>query len=323
MKKKNRISFQAAIPVLLTLLFLLTSLKPDMLPLVSAFPLKPIGDGLCALSRTGPLGNGLATALWVGIAFLPLFFALRYKKGKDTLAERTVLYLLSATILVALYGMMSPALFRSVLVPGLFDEKFIGEALGMSCWAVLVLFILLRFIRLLSQANKSQLFGYMQTILHVLDLILALVIIYYGVAFVVGISSWIDRGEGYIPVDPTIADKIRSLVWNAIPIVSCILNHALVSKLKKLLAVAGSEGQEGLVPMAQGVSRLCCVTLGVTAAMMAFANILQMILMRWLSNSSFTVDIPLTSLVFTVMILLFTRLLIENKRLREDNNLFI
>jgi len=57
--------------------------------------------------------------------------------------------------------------------------------------------------------------------------------------------------------------------------------------------------------------------------MMAFANILQMILMRWLSNSSFTVDIPLTSLVFTVMILLFTRLLIENKRLREDNNLFI
>jgi len=45
--------------------------------------------------------------------------------------------------------------------------------------------------------------------------------------------------------------------------------------------------------------------------------------MRWLSNINVTVDIPIISIAFTVMILLFSRLLIENKKLRDDNNLFI
>lgn len=75
--------------------------------------------------------------------------------------------------------------------------------------------------------------------------------------------------------------------------------------------------------MAQGVSRLCCLALGVTAALVAAANIIQMMLMRWLSSTSFTVNLPILSIIFTIMIFVFTRILIENKRLRDDNELFI
>ena len=36
-----------------------------------------------------------------------------------------------------------------------------------------------------------------------------------------------------------------------------------------------------------------------------------------------SMDIPVVSMAFVIMILLLTRLLIENKKLRDDNSLFI
>lgn len=322
MKKQFTKVIQAGIPVLLTLFFLLAKLKPDLFPELLSFPLKQIGDGLLALSESGSMGNGLAIALGVGLAMIPALVALGYQKGKETLAERGSLFLLSATMLAALYGMINPAPFQSLRVPGFSNETIRAEAFGISCWAVLVLFFILRFIRLMSQSNKTQIFGYLKTILRVLGIILGLVIIYCVVAYVVEISSWAEQ-DGVIPLELTLADKCLRLVWLTAPLVSYILDLLIVMKLEKLVSLAGADSQEGLVPVAQGVSRLCCLALGVTAALVAAANIIQMMLMRWLSSTNFTVNFPILSIIFTIMIFVFTRILIENKRLREDNELFI
>ena len=45
--------------------------------------------------------------------------------------------------------------------------------------------------------------------------------------------------------------------------------------------------------------------------------------MPGLTDLNVTVDIPVVSIVFVAVILLFARLLVENRQLREDNSLFI
>ena len=60
-----------------------------------------------------------------------------------------------------------------------------------------------------------------------------------------------------------------------------------------------------------------------TAALTAVTNIIQTAAMRRLTDIAVSADFPAASLVFTVMILLFSRLLTENKRRRDDNSLFI
>ena len=83
------------------------------------------------------------------------------------------------------------------------------------------------------------------------------------------------------------------------------------------------EEQDGITEAASRVSSICYVMLGITTTITAASNIIQIVFMRWLANVSVIVDIPIISIVFIVLILLFARLLIENKRLRDDNSLFI
>ena len=50
---------------------------------------------------------------------------------------------------------------------------------------------------------------------------------------------------------------------------------------------------------------------------------MQLCLLPYLAEVRASVQLPLMDLFFVVLILLFSRLLIENKRLREDSSLII
>ena len=61
----------------------------------------------------------------------------------------------------------------------------------------------------------------------------------------------------------------------------------------------------------------------VTTASPAVVNAVQLLFLPRLSQADTAVGFPLISIVFTMILLLLSRLLVENKRLREDNDLFI
>ena len=66
-----------------------------------------------------------------------------------------------------------------------------------------------------------------------------------------------------------------------------------------------------------------CTALVVTTASPAVVNAAQLLFLPRLSQADTAVEFPLISIVFTLILLLLSRLLVENKRLREDNDLFI
>lgn len=287
---------------------------PGLFSSMLAFPLEQIGWGLGALSQLGPAGNGAAVAAWVGLSALPALWALRYGRGKDTRWERAALNLLSAVLLLALYGMANPYPFLPSLLQG-FPEysKMIKSVFGVCVWAVAVLYLTLRLIRLFRLGDRNQLLAYMQTILKVLCVLFA------GAGALRLTNGALALQDGAQFNADTCFGAFR-LIVELVPYGFDIL---IVTLAGDLLAVVRSEEQDGIVESAGRLSDVCCLALGVTTALTAASNILQICLARLLTDVSVTVNIPILSIALTVLILLFARLLIENKRLRDDNSLFI
>ena len=70
-------------------------------------------------------------------------------------------------------------------------------------------------------------------------------------------------------------------------------------------------------------SMMTCSTLIATAALSAGFNVLQVLFLDSLSHVVTTMQIPVFSIAFTLFALLFTRIVVENRDLRDDNELFI
>ena len=295
-------------------LSVLTARFPGLFSSMMAFPLEQIGWGLGALSKLGAAGNGAAVAAWVGLSAIPAMCALRYGRGKETRWERAALYLLSAVLLLALYGMTNPSLFLPPLAQG-FPEyaKMIKSVFGVCVWAVAVLYLVLRLIRLFRLGKKEQLLAYLQALLGILC------VLFTGAAALALSSGALALQDG-ARLDADTCFGVFRLILELVPY---LFDIAILLGAIDLLAIVQSPEQDGIVESAGRLSDACCLALGVTTALTAASNIVQICLMRRLTDLSVTVNIPILSIALTVLILLFARLLIENKRLRDDNSLFI
>ena len=81
--------------------------------------------------------------------------------------------------------------------------------------------------------------------------------------------------------------------------------------------------QETLKEAAGKLSRISCITLACTVWFTAALHILQILLISSLTDNQFRVEPPITQVLFLLMVLLLSRLLSENKELRDDNSMFI
>jgi len=314
MKRKTLILILVIEAALLTILVLLTKKLPNMFSSVAAFPFEQAADGLEALSGAGRLGSGLAAAVWIGLSAVPAIGALRTKRTPETLWERAALFALSGVLLFTLYGMVNPGLFRSpetAAVPN--SAKTIKAVFGISVWSFIILYLVLRLIRLFRTGEKTQLLKYLRGILG------ALCVLFTGIGVissVKGVLALSEAPEGTLDTGLYILRLIASLVPYALDIL-------VTARALDLLDAAGTEDQEGLPEASERLSRVAGLTLGITAALPAVVNLIQIFAMKQLTDVSITADLPLTSIFFVVMVLLFSRLLTENKRLRDESSLFI
>lgn len=314
MKRTTLILILVIEAALLTALILLTKQLPSLFSSIAAFPFEQIADGLGAAAKSGRIGNGIAAALWIGFSAIPAFMALKTPKGRDTRWERTALFILSGVLLFALYGMINPGAFRAKIGQGYAgNTEIIKAAFGICIWAFIVLYLILRLIRLFRSGNKEQLLKYLRILLYVLCVLFTAAAVISLVNGILALSAVPDGA----------ADKGLAVLRLIAGLIPYILDIIVILRVFDLLDCAKEEAQEGIAEAADRLSRICCFTLGITAALTAVTNIIQTAAMRRLTDIAVAVDLPIASIVFTVMILLFSRLLTENKRLRDDNSLFI
>ena len=314
MKRKTLIIMLVCEAALLFILVLLTNRFPGFFSSMLAFPFEQIAIGLKILSQAGRIGNGLAIALWVGISLLPSIPALHYKQNKAAIEERITLFSLSCVLLLALYGMINPHVFCSFIPEAKSEYLAVVKAvIGVSVWSVIVLYVVLRLIRMFRSGDKVSLIKHMQWLLHILCLFFAATAV---ISFGSGLTASVESTQ-------KVLDNTINLLRSTAASVPYVLDIAIILSTLPLFDIVMTEDQNGIVNAAEKLSKICCVALGITTALTAFINILQIFLIRWLSSVATTVNIPISSIVFVGIVLLLSRLLIENKQLRDDNSMFI
>ena len=321
MKQKKLIPLLVAEAVVLGGLALVTQLLPSVLSSVLAFPMEPVALGIKALAAAGPVGNGVAVMLFAACVLLPIIFALRIKSTplslvKDSrVPERAALIGLSCMILVGLYGSLNPGAFVKNIPEGA-EESFsrvMRTFFSLSAITMLLLFIVLRLIRLFRIGSREQLLRYLRNFLCVLCMYFTGCL---AVALVTGVVTLV-KGM------PTQADAVLCTLKTAATLLTLLLDILVSLHMLALLESAATEEQEGLADAASRLIRTSCTALACTAGASALVHAVQILLLPSLTDANATVELPVIDIFFILVILLLSRLLIENKQLREDNSLFI
>lgn len=311
MKRKLTI-FLGCEAALIAALLLLTKGFPAVFSSLMAFPFEQIAAGMKALGGQGRLGGGLAAALWAGVSALPLLPALRLPRGRETAWERAAWFALSGVLLFVLYRMAAPAALLPPMAEAGDMLPVMRAVLGAAAWSVAALCVLLRLLRLFRGGDTDRLRGYLRASLYALCA-------FFTAAAVISCAGLSEELKSVQSTADGVFAALRFLT-GALPYV---LDIAVTFAALELLDAAGDGEPSGVFAAAERLSGRCCAALGITAAATAGFNILQVVFMRILSQINTELSIPVVSIVFIIIMLLLARLLAENKRLRDDNDLFI
>ena len=314
MKRKTFFILLGIVFVLFAALALFVEGLPELFSSYVAFPFEQIGAGLRALSLTGSVGNGVALAICVGISLIPVILALCTRREKSSIGERIVLCCTGVVAFIVLLCMINPTEILSAF-PGFTMDLLpvVKGSLGYTVWSFVVLCLMLKLLKLFRDSDTHKLLRYLRIALYALCLLFDAVIALSCVPILVnGIS------DAYRCMDGLIA--VLRFVASSLPyILDIIITLSAITLLETFM----SDDKTDTVQRADALSRRCCLALGITAVSTVILNVVQLLLSNWLSNISVSVDIPFISLAFVLLILLLSRLIAENRRLRDDNDLFI
>lgn len=278
-----------------------------------AFPFTQIANGLKMLSRTGNLGNGAALALLVCISVIPSVISVWGAKGKRSPAEIIALNIMSVVIFLSLYGIINPICFWPEIeseVTVMQEFRYIADV---TIWSWIVCCVVLRLLKQFQFSSAESLRKYL------LLAILAVGILYVGIGFTEPVNMMLDGWEGSLSVTDSVFTILRFMVT----VIPYVLNAWICVTAADTFRAIEQNDTEAVKRSAEKVVRRCCLSLGMTVSLIAVFNVLQIVFMKNLFNVQTTVLIPVKDIAFALMILLVSRLLVENRTLREDNDLFI
>ncbi len=319
MKRKLYTSLLAAEAVACVVLCLVQASFGNAFSTIMAFPFEQIGLGLRALSLWGWLGNILAVVLYLGLSLLPIAALVRKRRKLEK--EDWLLGLLSVLLFVVLYAMVNPGMI-SLKAKGL--SQAVGKgALGLLVYSVLCGYSILRMLRLFRAGGTEKLLGYLSVML----MLMGALFVYaaFGACFGAMLDSLNALKAGNVGNEHLLGTTYFCLGFKAlVDGLPYLMNVAVVLGALNLLdEMRRDRYSESTVAAAERMCRLCVVALAATVLANIGFNLVQLLLVNALMTTHIGVQIPLGSIGFVLVALLLTRLITENKQLKDDNELFI
>ncbi len=289
-----------------------------------AFPFEQIGIGLRALALTGRAGGAAALTLYAALCLLPVWFLLRASRKRKLRAEDTLLGLLSALLFAVLYLMTNPGRLGGLFGGAEEAALAVGKAvLGGTVYSVLAGYLILRALRLFLESGLQTLQRYMGIMLGVLSAVFILLI--FADSFGALLDSFASLRSQNTGSEDTLGMSYVFLVLkflvDALPWALDIITVFIALEL--LSAMHEDRYSEETVRAAEKLSRWCVRALAAVILSNIGLNVLQLVFARALRMIDSSVSIPVVSVAFVLAVLLLTRIVAENRRLKSDNDLFI
>ena len=274
-----------------------------------ALPYNLIGQGLRALSLHSPVGNIAAIALYILLSALPLLGLLPPKRVRHW---EDWLPVISVPVLLLVYW--------CDINPGrLFPLSIEMEqaCLGATIWMLLLSYALLRLLRSCFEGGSSRA---MPCLLEGL-----------GVVFVAAIcgscfGGWLDARAAFLAANTGGHGLTEGflLLQHLILALPYALDLWVLSCAQALLnAVLTDRYSDATVAAAAKLARRCRSALSLSLLVTAGFNLLQLAFLPQLRDASLQVTLPLTSLIFVLLVLLLSRQYAEGKALKDDNDAII
>ncbi len=322
MRTKRFYAFLAAEAVFCLLLQLAREQLSWAFSTAIAFPFEQLGLGLRALSLSGWAGNTAAVVFYVAFCLLPAMLLKFFHRSRKGYPEDALLAILSVLLFGVLYLMVNPGLIVDWL--GSASGSPIGKAmLGGVVYSVLCGYLLLRVLRLFFMADTKRLQRYLTGLLAVLNLLF--VYLAFGTCFRGLLDAFATLRAGNVGNERALGVSYVFLILqylvDTLPYMLDVL--VVFSSLRLLGALRHNQYSAESVSAAERLSHLCGQVLAATILTNIGFNLLQLVFAKRLNVLNGTVELPLLSLAFVLAILLLARFIGENKRLRDDNDLFI
>lgn len=287
-----------------------------------AFPFEQIGEGLRWLSLSSGFGNVVAVVLYCAISLLPIAFLFVARKRRKLRAEDGLLALLSVLLFVVLYLMINPGLI-SMMAIEIAVQHSDKALLGLVVYSVFCGYLILRALRLFSAGSAEKLFSYLSIMLYLLNALFVYQI--FGSCFNELLTSITKLQAGNVGSEYLLPVSYFFLglqfLVNALPYLLTVL--VVFAALRLLDELRAERYSAGTVAATKRISRLCATALVIMVLANISFNLLQLLFTKSLMVGNITVEIPVLPICFVLLALLLTRLITENKRLKDDNDGFI
>lgn len=325
MRNKKLFFVLLAEAVILIAFYCLCRAYPKLPGNVMAFPIAQLRLLFCFLLSKGVFGQGLAVAVWITVSLLPSVFILFYRRKKEVIPECVTLLFLSGALLFILRYMpcMDPTVEDTAFRWGdrlfsLNTEMFFG---AMTIWGIVFLFLVFLIVRKIRNGNKEKLRRYLGILLAVCS------VIYTGLFF----TTFLGKTGALQNFSEITAEARVTAILSLIHPLPYLLVVAVFLSVIGFLKLSPETEEDELSRSTKRIEGLCRISLAFTAAETALSNLTLyiMVFLRRYYTASHPVDaefhfrLPVDSLVFAVTILLILHLVKENRKLQDDNNLFI
>ena len=289
--------------------------------------------GMESLSSSIRSGNAAAIVAYFAVSLLPVASLIYVRKRRKLYIEDGLLALLSVVLFAVFHLIQNPRFIDSArVVP---DQALGGALYSGMLYSIVCGYFMLRVLRLFSTGGTKKLFRYMSVILNLLNVYFVLMI--FGVCFNTLLKSITFLQQIIIGKKQQLGLNIRSIYLveanyvlrvlkffgNALPYVFNMLIVFTALRLSDKMRADRYSAET--VAAARRISRLCSLSLATTVLINIGFELLQYFLgpalLADLSGNS--VESPVFSIAFVLSALLLSRLVTENKQLKDDNDMFV
>jgi len=219
-------------------------------------------------------------------------------------------------------GLVSISSFAS------FGQTALKVLYGSIAYSIICGYLILRLLRHISAGRTDKLIRYMSVMLCLLSVLFVYII--FGTGFGNMLDSFTSLRSGNVGNE----NQLRiSYVFLVIQFIADSLPYALniiiiFAALRLLREMHINRFSTEAVTAAKRISKLCITAIVTTILANIFVNLLPVVFLQILFAGSLqvlntSIQIPIFSIIFVIAMLLLTRLITENKQLKDDNNMFI
>lgn len=300
MKKQTFIIINVIVFVLAIVICLLANYEQAALINIASIlfmPLIFIADLLRKLSLSGEAGNIIAWAIYITISLLPsLLFLILFKKDKVYKADYALI-LLTVFLFISLYYLINPigiTYVTKITVSSLFV-------------AVLIAYIVLRILEDIKTADDTVILKYLRYFLYIIMAAFALGA-YIGI--IAALSSY--------------KDDLVNLLAGVFDAVCYLLGAYITKMLIDLFILYKKDKYHHDIPdILKKIFDLAFKTLIYIVIAQVLIGVIYLLFSAFINDLNYVFGIPFIPLLFILVTLFVTKLIQENYRLKEDNDLMI